>query len=68
VAGARRLGWFLDHAGLRTIRTWDAAGVLPRPLTIGGKKVWLLREIIDWLRAGAPRRELWERMKSASAK
>ena len=55
---ARRLARLLC-AGIRTVRTWDAAGKLPAPLRIGGRVVWRLDEIRDWLTAGAPDREMW---------
>jgi predicted DNA-binding transcriptional regulator AlpA len=68
VADARRLAKLLC-AGVRTVRTWDAAGKLPRPLKLGGKKtVWLLSELRDWLAAGAPGRDEWEARKAASRK
>jgi len=41
------------------VRTWDAAGKLPAPIRIGGRVVWRLDEIRDWLNAGAPDRETW---------
>lgn len=58
VADARRLARLLC-CGLRTVRTWDAAGKLPAPLRVGGRVVWRLAEIRAWLRAGAPDRETW---------
>ncbi len=51
--------------GLRTVRTWDAAGKLPRPVRIGGRVVWLVSEIRAWLDAGAPPRDVWERTRAA---
>jgi prophage regulatory protein len=58
VADARRLAVLLD-VGLRTVRTWDAAGKLPAPVRIGGRVVWRLDEVRAWLDAGAPDRETW---------
>ena len=58
VVDARRLAPMLC-AGVRTVRTWDAAGKLPKPLKIGGRTVWVLSEIRAWLDAGAPDRETW---------
>lgn len=58
VVDARRLAKLLC-CGLRTVRTLDAAGKLPAPLRIGGRVVWRLKEIRDWLAAGAPDRETW---------
>lgn len=64
VADARRLARLLG-CGLRTVRTWDAAGKLPAPIRLGGRVVWRLDEIRAWLRAGAPKREQWEAIKAA---
>ena len=64
VADARRLARLLD-CGVRTLRTWDSAGKLPAPLRIGGRVVWRVAEIDDWLAAGAPTREVWEARKAA---
>jgi len=65
VADARRLALLLC-AGIRTVRTWDAAGKLPTPLRIGGRVVWRVDEIRAWLAAGAPDRATWEARKVAS--
>ena len=64
VVAARRLARLLD-CGVRTLRTWDSAGKLPAPLRIGGRVVWRVAEIDDWLAAGAPTREVWEARKAA---
>lgn len=46
---------------LRTIRTMDAAGKLPRPVKLGARSVrWRVRDIDDWLAAGCPGRAQWE--------
>jgi predicted DNA-binding transcriptional regulator AlpA len=58
VVDARRLAKLLC-AGIRTVRTWDAAGKLPAPIRIGGRVVWRVAEIRAWLGAGAPDRETW---------
>jgi predicted DNA-binding transcriptional regulator AlpA len=65
VADARRLAPMLS-AGLRTLRSWDAAGKLPAPVRIGGRVVWRLDEIRAWLAAGAPCRAEWEAIKATS--
>lgn len=59
VVDARRLAKLLC-CGLRSVRTWDAAGKLPAPIRIGGRVVWRLSEIRAWLDFGAPDRETWE--------
>lgn len=64
LADARRLAVLLC-AGVRTVRTWDAAGKLPKPLRIGGRVVWRVDEIRAWIDAGAPDRESWEARRAA---
>ena len=67
VVDAKRLAKLLC-AGVRTVRTWDAAGKLPAPLRIGGRVVWRVDEIRAWINAGAPNRAEWEARKAASRK
>ena len=67
VVDARRLAKLLC-AGVRTVRTWDAAGKLPKPIRIGGRVVWRVAEIREWLAAGAPDRAAWEARKTAFKK
>ena len=67
VVDARRLARLLC-AGIRTVRTWDAAGKLPAPIRIGGRVVWRVAEIRAWLAAGAPNRDVWEVRKAAFRK
>lgn len=64
VADAKRLAGLLA-VGLRTVRTWDAAGKLPEPLRIGGRVVWRLDEVRAWLDAGAPDRKTWAAIRAA---
>ena len=61
---AKRLAAMLD-IGLRTVRTHDAAGKLPKPVKVGGRVLWVLDEIRAWLAAGAPDRATWERIRAA---
>jgi len=61
---AKRLAAMLD-IGLRTVRTHDAAGKLPKPVKVGGRVLWILDEIREWLAAGAPDRATWERIRAA---
>ena len=67
VVDARRLARLLC-CGIRTVRTWDSAGKLPKPIRIGGRVVWRVAEIRAWLAAGAPNRDVWEARKAASRK
>jgi predicted DNA-binding transcriptional regulator AlpA len=45
---------------LRTWRTWDSAGWIPRPVRIGRSTLWRADEMRDWVAAGCPRRAEWE--------
>jgi prophage regulatory protein len=45
---------------LRTWRSWDAAGWIPRPVRIGRSTLWRIDELKRWVAAGCPRREDWE--------
>lgn len=45
---------------LRTWRTWDAAGLIPRPVRIGRSTLWRASELREWVAAGCPRRSEWE--------
>jgi predicted DNA-binding transcriptional regulator AlpA len=51
---------------LRTWRTWDAAGWIPRPMRIGRSTLWRLEELREWVAAGCPRREAWEATRGVS--
>lgn len=45
---------------LRTWRSWDAAGWIPRPVRIGRSTLWRADELREWVMAGCPRRQEWE--------
>ena len=64
---AKQLGQILNLS-VRTIRTMDAAGKLPRPVRIGGRAVrWVLdgpNGIRAWLAAGCPDRTAFEALQS----
>lgn len=62
--GSRRLAKLL-YVGLRTVRTWDAAGKLPAPIRVVGRVLWRVSEIRAWLRANAPDRETWAAIRAA---
>jgi hypothetical protein len=44
----------------RTIRRDDSAARIPRLINLGGSKLWRLKELRQWVRAGCPTREIWE--------
>lgn len=48
------------RTSVRTWRTWDAAGRVPRPINIGRAKLWRPLELVDWVAAGCPPRAQWE--------
>jgi excisionase family DNA binding protein len=41
----------------------NSSGRLPRPIRLGRAVRWSMSEIEDWLTAGAPTREQWEKMR-----
>ncbi len=45
---------------LRTWRTWDSAGLIPKPVRIGRSTLWRLDELRLWVEDGCPRRNEWE--------
>ncbi len=51
--------------GLRTIRTMDAAGKLPKPIRVGTRVLWRVAEIRAWLAADAPDRQTWAAIRHA---
>ena len=67
VVDAKRLAKLLC-SGVRTVRTWDAAGKLPAPLRIGGRVLWRVDVIRAWLAAGAPSREVREALAASQQK
>lgn len=50
----------LCNVSLRTWRTWDAAGAIPRALQIGRSRRWRSDELRLWIAVGCPRRTAWE--------
>lgn len=50
----------LCGASLRTWRSWDSAGKVPRPVRIGRMVYWRRDELLDWVAAGCPRRREWD--------
>lgn len=53
----------LCGVSLRTWRTRDAAGWIPRPVRVGRSVFWRAEELRRWVEAGCPRREPWEASK-----
>ncbi len=49
----------LLNASVRSIRTYDQCGAIPAPIRIGGRVLWRVEEIREWVMAGSPDRETW---------
>jgi predicted DNA-binding transcriptional regulator AlpA len=58
---ARGLSEILSRS-LASLARDDAAGRLPRAVRIGRSKKWRVAEIRDWIKAGCPARDVWEKM------
>ena len=48
---------------LRTWRTWDSLGLIPKPVRIGRNTLWAARDLREWVAAGCPTRTEWEARK-----
>ncbi len=64
---ARRLAELLGLS-LRTIRRFDSAAVLPRPIRIGGAVRWRYDELKAWIASGCPDRRRWESAEFAATR
>lgn len=51
------------RVSIRTLRAWDAAGRIPRPIRLGHAVRWERAELVRWLAAGGPLRVEWEAMR-----
>jgi predicted DNA-binding transcriptional regulator AlpA len=49
----------------RTWRSWDAAGLIPRPVRIGRSTFWRPQELRAWVDAGCPNRTAWQQLREA---
>jgi predicted DNA-binding transcriptional regulator AlpA len=49
----------------RSIRRKDRAGLIPRPVDLGGSIRWRLAEVRAWIQAGCPPRKAWEKMSNS---
>lgn len=49
----------LCRTSVRTWRTWDSAGKVPRPIRIGRAKLWRPDELREWVAEGCPERSVW---------
>ena len=51
---------------LRQVCRLDEKKLLPKPLWLGGSRKWLRKEIVAFLEAGAPDRDVWDAMKEVA--
>ena len=52
---------------VRQAHRMNKAGLIPRPLRIGGCVRWRADELSPWLQCGAPSRSVWEQRQAAQA-
>ena len=52
----------LCGASLRTWRSWNTTGKIPRAIHIGRKVFWKPEELKAWVAACCPDRVIWETM------
>ena len=45
---------------IRTWRSWDAGGRIPKPVRIGRATFWRVTELETWVASGCPSRQKWE--------
>src|SRR5262249_1364356 len=53
MCGRSEASWWRDHAANR----------VPVPISLGGRTLWRVRELRDWVEAGCPDRRTWEAMR-----
>ena len=62
---AEGVGIMIDKSS-RSVRRLGSAGLLPRPVKVGGAVKWRVAEIEAWVCAGCPDRATWERIQKTS--
>ncbi|MFO0915329.1 MAG: hypothetical protein U0795_20370 [Pirellulales bacterium] len=50
----------------RTWRSWNSAGMIPRPIRIQRSTLWRADELRAWVSAGCPDRQKWERIRRSA--
>lgn len=53
----------LLKVSLRHVNALNASGRLPKPIRLGRSVRWPRAELVTWIAAGAPSREVWEEMR-----
>jgi predicted DNA-binding transcriptional regulator AlpA len=62
---AGQVAELIGGATERTVRRAAHAGKLPRPVQVSARLIrWRRDELIAWIEAGCPSREIWETMKN----
>ncbi len=64
----------IDAAGVAALlsvserHVWalHSSGRLPRPVSLGRSRRWVVEELQRWLKAGSPNRTTWEQMRANS--
>ena len=52
------------NIGVRTLWAFTASGVVPAPIRLGGRMIrFSAIEIREWVKAGCPPRQVWEKTK-----
>jgi hypothetical protein len=54
--------------GLRTWRSWDSGGIIPRPIRVSGCVFWSLKTLREWRDFGCPDRRRFEELLAAQGK
>ena len=49
----------------RTWRLWDAMGYTPQPVHVGRSLFWKHKELVRWIDAGCPKRDIWHYQKNS---
>jgi predicted DNA-binding transcriptional regulator AlpA len=55
MCGRSEASWWRDHAAKR----------IPAPIKLGGRTLWRVQELHDWVAAGCPDRRTWEALRAS---
>lgn len=61
IRAAKAARW--ADVSLRTWRTWDSGGLVPRPLRVGGAVLWSVADLVLWRELGCPPRDVFDYLK-----
>jgi predicted DNA-binding transcriptional regulator AlpA len=56
LCGVSEATWWRHHSG----------GLCPKPVKLGGRTLWRVQELREWVSAGCPDREIWEARQAAA--